>query len=186
MSSSVSLSSPIYTGAIEMARDVWCRRSSGSIPQTVVPSSTRPGRTRAPAETSIASSNVVFPTPLRPSRATVRALGWRVAMTPRFVESLRLNVVPTSRSCRKYALTRCRHLLGAHLRRRGPSDVMLPLERARLLTVARVEHWFPRWPSLERSPSASALAGRQFRVREESLYRCGVLARPAPPATIRP
>src|SRR4051794_26582994 len=46
--------------------------SSGSVPVTVVPSSTRPTRVVTPARCSSASTSVVLPAPLWPTRTTLR------------------------------------------------------------------------------------------------------------------
>ena len=81
----VNLSSPTQTGAIAMPSDIWCLRSSGSLPQRVAVLDLA-GRSSPPVATTRASRRDVFPEPLRPIRATVRALGWlrEGTMGPRF------------------------------------------------------------------------------------------------------
>ncbi len=54
---------------------------SGSVSNTLVPSSTFPARATAPARASKASANVVVPAPLWPTRATLRILSVGILLT---------------------------------------------------------------------------------------------------------
>src|SRR3954453_1794347 len=59
-------------GAMPRDNDMPRFTSSGSVPVTVVPSSTRPTRVVTPARCSSASTSVVLPAPLWPTRTTLR------------------------------------------------------------------------------------------------------------------
>src|SRR3954449_10463625 len=66
-------------GAMPRDNDMPRFTSSGSVPVTVVPSSTRPTRVVTPARCSSASTSVVLPAPLWPTRTTlrIRSVGMR-------------------------------------------------------------------------------------------------------------
>src|SRR3954447_18457032 len=66
-------------GAMPSDSDMPRFTSSGSVPVTVVPSSTRPTRVVTPARCSSASTSVVLPAPLWPTRTTlrIRSVGMR-------------------------------------------------------------------------------------------------------------
>ena len=61
-------------GARASDSDIVRLTSSGSVSQTVVPSSTRPALASTPARSRSASTSVVLPLPLWPTKATLRIL----------------------------------------------------------------------------------------------------------------